>query len=120
MATILLVDDNDTFRKAIQRKLKRLNHKVLEAADGLEAIKVLESVKVDVIVSDVQMPNCDGIRFYEWVLENTPEMASHFLFHSGAVSLLDENEKVKYVPRIDKPFMGDIETVIRPYLQAAA
>ncbi len=119
MATILLVDDNDTFRKAIHRKLKRSGHTIIEAEDGQKAIVALEAFHIDIIISDVQMPNMDGVRFFDWVEANRPDLAKRFLFHSGAESILTQDTKLKDIPRITKPFLGDIDQVIAPYLDVA-
>jgi two-component system chemotaxis response regulator CheY len=59
--TILTVDDAATIRKMVAFTLKAAGHEVLEAGDGLEAIKVLGARTADVIISDINMPNLDGI-----------------------------------------------------------
>ena len=62
--TILIVDDSSSLRTVVKIALVRAGYEVLEAADGLQALAVLESAgKVHLIVSDVNMPNMDGITF---------------------------------------------------------
>ena len=57
---ILAVDDTETSRKLLQTTLEAEGHQVLEAANGLEALAVLEREPVDAIISDILMPKMDG------------------------------------------------------------
>lgn len=59
--TIMTVDDAATMRKMISFTLKGAGHDVLEAADGAEAYGVLSQRAVDLVITDVNMPNMDGI-----------------------------------------------------------
>ncbi|WP_305045797.1 response regulator [Geoalkalibacter sp.] len=64
--TVLIIDDSNTMRKIVQRSLRQAGFefdKVLEAGDGLEALAVLGAEKVDLILSDINMPNMDGLEF---------------------------------------------------------
>ncbi len=61
MARILVVDDDAMVRGTIRASLLRAGHQVLEAGDGLEAIATLEREAVDLVVSDIIMPEVDGI-----------------------------------------------------------
>jgi len=62
---VLIVDDSATIRKILQRVLQQANlplGKVLEAGDGREAINALKTQKVGLILSDINMPNMDGLQ----------------------------------------------------------
>ncbi|MCP3940568.1 MAG: response regulator [Desulfobacteraceae bacterium] len=69
---ILLVDDSRSMRRLIRRFLinKGFTH-VLEAENGFEALEILDSTKVDLIISDLYMPIMDGLTFLEQVKANT-------------------------------------------------
>ena len=58
---ILLVDDSASLRQVVAIALKGAGYEVLEACDGRDALKKLTGQKVHLIVSDVNMPNMDGI-----------------------------------------------------------
>jgi two-component system, chemotaxis family, chemotaxis protein CheY len=61
---ILIVDDSSALRTVVRMALTRAGYEVTEAADGLEALAVLDKpAKVHLIVCDVNMPNMDGITF---------------------------------------------------------
>lgn len=57
---IMLVEDNDDLRTLISGFLN-LHYNIVEAADGVEALKILNDKSVDLIISDIMMPNMDGI-----------------------------------------------------------
>ncbi|MBY0355127.1 MAG: response regulator [Rickettsiales bacterium] len=57
----LTVDDSRTMREMVAFSLKSAGFEVMEAEDGRDALKVLGASKVDVIITDLNMPNMDGI-----------------------------------------------------------
>ena len=57
-----MVDDENEIREAIEIYLKNEDIKVLQAQDGLEAIKVLETEEIHLIIMDIMMPKMDGIK----------------------------------------------------------
>ena len=60
--SVLVVDDSRTLRKILIRELNSLGfHNILEAADGLEAIAVVKSKPVDLMLLDMEMPELDGL-----------------------------------------------------------
>lgn len=60
---ILIVDDALFFRNMLKNIFISRNYKVILAKDGLDALKVLEDTKIDVIIMDLNMPNMDGNEF---------------------------------------------------------
>ncbi|HVR87272.1 MAG TPA: response regulator, partial [Planctomycetota bacterium] len=60
---LLIVDDHPTNLKLLRVTLQSQGHQVREAADGVEALKVLQAGGIDLVISDVLMPNMDGYRF---------------------------------------------------------
>ncbi len=62
---VLIVDDSSTIRRIISRCLDRAElgvTDVFEASDGLEALELLASRSVDVVLTDINMPNMDGLQ----------------------------------------------------------
>lgn len=59
--TILIVDDSASLRQVVAIALKGAGYDVIEAADGKDALSKLTGQKVHLIISDVNMPNMDGI-----------------------------------------------------------
>jgi CheY-like chemotaxis protein len=59
--SILIVDDESQIRALLAYHFNKLNYNVHEASNGVEALKVLEGHKFDVIISDIIMPEMDGV-----------------------------------------------------------
>ncbi|HNY28436.1 MAG TPA: response regulator [Candidatus Sumerlaeota bacterium] len=62
---VLVVEDYVTIRKAVIQVLKTLHMTILEAGNGLEALEVLEREPVDVVFTDLVMPEMDGFELCE-------------------------------------------------------
>jgi two-component system chemotaxis response regulator CheY len=61
MSTILIVDDSATMRALVRQALEPDGHTVLEAAQGAAALAALEQTAVDLVITDVIMPEMDGL-----------------------------------------------------------
>lgn len=59
--TILAVDDEQLIRDLIATFLSKLGHSCLTAIDGVDALNQLKETKVDAVITDIRMPNMDGI-----------------------------------------------------------
>jgi len=65
--TIMIVEDSATMRQMVGFTLKRNGYDVIEAADGKEAIGKINGTPIDMIITDLNMPNMDGIEFIRTV-----------------------------------------------------
>lgn len=68
---ILIVDDSISMRRIVKRFLG--NHKfneIVEAEDGVKALEIVQSESVDLIISDLNMPEMDGLEFLEKIKNN--------------------------------------------------
>ena len=72
MQTILVCDDDREIVEAIDIYLTQEGYKVLKAYDGQEAVQVMQSEKVDLLVIDIMMPKLDGIRATLSIREKSP------------------------------------------------
>lgn len=66
MFNILVVEDEKKLRVLMQKKLEKNNYNFFGAEDGIQALKVMEDNQIDLIISDIMMPNMDG---YELIKE---------------------------------------------------
>lgn len=74
MFHILVVDDDTNTRRLLQAVLERENYTVSTAGDGVEALAVMDSRHVDLVVLDVMMPRMDGYEFTALLRENNSEL----------------------------------------------
>jgi two-component system chemotaxis response regulator CheY len=65
--TIMIVDDSASMRQVVGIALKGAGYSVLEGRDGKDALSKLTGEKIHLIISDVNMPNMDGITFVKEV-----------------------------------------------------
>lgn len=71
MPNILVVEDSPTMRQLISFAMKRIpNSHVIEATDGVDALKKLSSDKIDLILADINMPVMDGLKLVSLVRGN--------------------------------------------------
>jgi two-component system, chemotaxis family, chemotaxis protein CheY len=61
--TILIVDDSSSLRQVVSITLRGAGYNVIEGCDGRDALSKLNGQKIHLIISDVNMPNMDGITF---------------------------------------------------------
>jgi two-component system chemotaxis response regulator CheY len=61
--TILIVDDSASLRQVVAIALRNAGYDVIEAVDGVDGLSKLDGQKIHLIISDVNMPNMDGITF---------------------------------------------------------
>ena len=75
MANILLVEDDTAVRSVVLRYLKSQGHRVVEAENGIEGLTRLKAQTVDLVVTDVDMPEMHGIELIQSVREEKPEVS---------------------------------------------
>ena len=82
--SILVVDDDDEIRSVLPRCLAALGFEVAAAADGGEALSLLEGRGYDAVICDLTMPKMNGADLFCQCRERWPEVARRFIFLSGS------------------------------------
>ena len=104
MRKILIVDDEESFRKSLASQLKLKGWGVLEASDGLEGVDQAGSHKPDIILSDVHMDNMKGFMMVE-ELQQYPATASiPVILMTNAASAAGAWNSAIAVEYLEKPF----------------
>jgi CheY-like chemotaxis protein len=109
MPRILVIDDNDAFRSTICLWLKHHGYEVLQATNGKEGMTMLASSAPDVILTDILMPEQDGLETIQAVRKKLPEMkivAMSGGMLDGRVDFLPIAAKFGADHVMHKPFSG--------------
>lgn len=127
--TILIVDDHPINLKLLRAQLEAEGHAVVEAANGAEALALMDRKKVDVIVSDILMPFMDGYRFcYEVRRSERFRELPFVIYTSSYVSPSDEKLSLdlgadKYLRKpasVEEIVRAIDEAIVSPHRQPAA
>ncbi|MFZ1036929.1 MAG: sigma-54 dependent transcriptional regulator [Smithella sp.] len=113
MNNILIVDDEFNIRLVLSAMLKKEGYGVASATDGLEALQILKAGKIDVVVTDLKMPNLDGMGLLNCITKQYPEVPVIIITAHGSVATAVEALKKGALDYITKPFeLDDLKNVI--------
>ncbi len=104
----MTVDDSASVRKMVSFTLKDAGYDVIEACDGKDALDKLESTSVNMIVTDLNMPNIDGIEFIKKVRK-----MNHYKF-IPIIMLTTESQNEK---KLEGKSAGATGWIIKPFDQ---
>jgi len=90
MINILIVDDDKNIRKLLKVVLERQGYNVHLASDGLEALKLIDQVKINLVVVDIMMPNIDGYEFTKTLREGNNDLSVLMI---SAKQLVEDRKK---------------------------
>ena len=103
---ILLVEDEIITRNAFADALQREGHDVLQAADGVKALSLLDSYRVDLVITDLVMPKLNGFHLIAEIRSKWPHMPilliSAYMSHEGGRIISGETAEFMHKP-IDPP-----------------
>jgi CheY-like chemotaxis protein len=107
MARILIVEDQDLVRRSMRLWLEQAGHDVEEAADGALGLRLLARTSVDLVVTDIFMPNVEGLQLVRYIRREHPHLK--IVAVSGGstvngVSMLDAARKLGADEAVPKPF----------------
>ena len=116
--SILLVDDDQEFRKAMKKMFERSGYSVTLAADGQEALNILSEDTFDLIISDLRMPNLNGMQLMEELKKKGVKIPVIFITAFGEVESYMDLMNLGAFEYINKPVKGqEILNVARKALE---
>jgi DNA-binding response OmpR family regulator len=102
---ILLVDDEDSLRLATQARLQSKGYDVMTAADGEEALELLQTEEFDVALLDINMPRMNGLQVLDYITQSRPKtdvvMLTGFADFSTALECLKKGARDYLVKPVD-------------------
>ena len=105
MATILIIDDEESERMTFQVALERAGYRVLTAEHGKDSLRLLEHQAVDLILVDIFMPEMDGLELIPLLRKTRPATKMIAISEgSGKMDHLDTAKKLGAHDTLKKPF----------------
>jgi len=104
MARILLAEDDDSMRRFLAKALQNAGHDVAAFGNGDEAHKKLKDDIFDILLTDIVMPEMDGIELARRAAELDPTLKIMFITGFAAVALNPETDAPKDAKVLSKPF----------------
>lgn len=121
-ATILTVDDEASVLSALRRLLRKQGYRILQATRGADALELLRSHEVDLVISDMRMPEMDGAQLLEQVRLHDPSIMRVLLTGyadiASTIAAINRGEIHRYLA---KPWDDeDLRLVVRDALERRA
>ena len=104
MATILIADDNRTTTETLCTLVERRGHTPFAAFDGAQALAILESESIDVLLTDLRMPHVDGMKLLQTVKERWPEVVVIVVTAYGSIQTAVEAMQLGAFDFLSKPY----------------
>jgi CheY-like chemotaxis protein len=111
MATLLLIEDNVPLAEVMMQALQRAGHDVMTATTGRAGTDLLRVRAVDLVITDIVMPDQDGIETVIWIKENQPHVPVIAISGDSprhARLYLSMTEKFGVVRTLLKPFTAEV------------
>ncbi len=110
MARILVIDDDDDVRVMLRHMLERAGHEVVDTGDAREGVKLYRELPTDVVITDLLMPDQDGI---ETILQLRAEFPGVKII---AISGGGRSEPTLYLQTAQQ--LGAVVSIAKPFVQA--
>lgn len=107
MASIMIVDDQSNLRFSLGVTLKREGHRISEAEEGREAVRLLEQSPHDIVITDLKMPGMDGLTLLQEVKKIDPRMEVIVMTAFGSVDSAVDAMRHGACDYITKPFQPE-------------
>jgi len=118
MANILIVDDEQSYRQLLSLVFEGDGHKIRTAMNGRQAIDALAEGPADIIISDVKMPDMDGIEMLRAVRETQPDLGVVLMTAFASVETAREAFKLGADDFIQKPFdVEELKLIVKKTLE---
>ena len=119
--TVLLIDDDESLRRVVEYNLQEEGYRVITTVDGASGWQTFQAEAVDLMLSDVRMPEMDGLELLTRVKAVQPDMPVIMLTAHGTINSAVEAMKLGASDYLTKPFSRDqLKAAVRKALEVAA
>lgn len=118
-AKLLVVDDEELYRRALERILTRAGHEVLQAGDATEALAIISSTNLDLVLCDLKMPGINGLELIRQTRELEPDLPCILITGHGSPGASVEALDAGAFWYLEKPFEQANLDVIRGLVKQA-
>ena len=123
MARVLIVDDEEAVRGVVEQTMIRFGHDVITAKDGFDALTKLSLGRIDLVISDMVMPEMDGVKLIGHIQERYPKVKIIAISGGGAhhtpPDCLELAVRAGAVKTLMKPFMlSELSSITQELLGA--
>ncbi|MBK8481916.1 MAG: sigma-54-dependent Fis family transcriptional regulator [Proteobacteria bacterium] len=108
MATVLIIDDNETLRLGLGHIVSKMGHAVLAAASGEEGLALFAKQEVDFAITDLKMKGIDGVQVLRAIASRDPDCPTLIVTAFGTVETAVEAMKLGAFDFLQKPFAPEI------------
>ena len=108
VATILIIDDNETIRVGLEHIIKKMDHAALTAASGHDGLELARTRQVDFVITDLKMEGLDGVAVLRGMHELDPDVPTMIITAYGSVETAVEAMKLGAFDFITKPFSPEV------------
>src|SRR5688500_15333005 len=121
MSNLLIVDDEQSYRQLLSLIFEGEGHSIRAASNGAEAVELLNSEPADLVISDVRMPDMDGIEMLRTVRASLPDMGVVFMTAHASVEAAREAFKLGADDFVTKPFdVDELKLIVKKTLEKQA
>jgi len=121
MSNILIVDDEQSYRQLLGLVFEGDGHAIRTASNGREALALIQTEPADIIISDVKMPDMDGIELLAAVRETQPDLGVVLMTAFASVETAREAFKLGADDFITKPFdVEELKLIVKKTLEKQA
>ena len=119
--TVLVIDDDESLRRVVEYNLQEEGYRVLMAADGTSGLQTFRAQPVDLVLSDVRMPEMDGLELLTRIKAMQPDLPVIMLTAHGTINSAVEAMKLGAFDYLTKPFNREqLKAGVRKALEVAA
>ncbi len=116
---ILVVDDQYGIRALLYEILLKDGYHIFQAANGAEALKIVDKETPELVLLDMKIPGMDGLEILRRIKEDDPEIGVIMMTAYGELNLINQAMELGAITHFSKPFdIDDVRNVIKENIRS--